>query len=100
MTKAEIVTEIAKKTGIERKDVFEMIRAEGIALGSGWGVPLYKSGVWNLPEDQYIKKDTFHCDDIMANRLMCIMHPLLRAEKSVLERWATALRKVMLACTK
>lgn len=88
------------KEGIERKDVYDMVRAEGIALGAGWGVPLYKSVVWNLPEDQYIKKDTFHCDDIMANRLMCVMHPLLRAEKSVLERWATALRKVMLACTK
>ncbi len=88
------------KECITRKDIFDMLKAEGIQLGSGWGVPLYKSIFWNIPEERYIKKDTFHCEDIMANRLMCIMHPILYSGKNVLERWALALRKVMLASTK
>ena len=88
------------KEGITRKDIFDMLKAEGIQLGVGWGVPLYKSIFWNIPEEKYIRKDTFHSEDIMANRLMCIMHPLLYSGKNVLERWASALRKVMLASTK
>ena len=88
------------REGVERKDIFEALRAEGIQLGTGWGVPLYKSAVWNIPEDKFVKKETPVCEEVMAERLMCIMHPLLLADRPVLERWGTALRKVMLACTK
>ena len=88
------------REGVGRKDIFDAIWAEGIQLGTGWGVPLYKSVVWNIPEDKFVKKETPVCEEVMAERLMCIMHPLLLADRPVLERWGTALRKVMLACTK
>lgn len=88
------------KDSLHRNDIYKMLNAEGIVLGPGWGTPLYNSRVWNIPEEKYIKKDTFNCEDIMTNRVMCTMHTLLLAEESVLHRWGTALRKVMLACTK
>ena len=88
------------KKGIDRQWIFKAIGAEGIFLGSGWGSPLYKSPVWNIPEDRFIKKDTAVCEDVMYNRLMAILHNILLAEPAVLTRWAEALRKVMLAALK
>lgn len=88
------------KEGLTREQVLAMIRAEGILLGVGWGCPLYKSLAWNSSEGKYIKHNTDVCEDVMYNRLMAISHRVLLAEQSVVERWAEALRKVMLACTK
>ncbi|MBQ7651288.1 MAG: hypothetical protein IJS15_10030, partial [Victivallales bacterium] len=69
-------------------------------LGTGWGVPLYKSAVWNVPEDRFVKHDTPVCEDVMSNRLLATLHNLLLAEPAVLTRWAEGVRKVMLAAMK
>ena len=88
------------KEGIDRTWIFKALWEEGIALGSGWGSPLYKSPVWNIPENQFIKKDTTVCEDVMYNRLMATLHGLLLAEPAVLTRWAEGVRKVLLAAMK
>ena len=74
--------------------------AEGTPLGAGWGSPLYKSPVWNIPENQFVKKDTSVCEDVMYNRLLATLHYILRAEPAVLTRWAEGVRRVMLAAMK
>ncbi|MBE6371397.1 MAG: DegT/DnrJ/EryC1/StrS family aminotransferase [Lentisphaerae bacterium] len=88
------------KEGLDRSWIFNALRAEGTPLGSGWGSPLYKSPAWNIPENQFIKKDTSVCEDVMYNRLMATLHNLLLAEPAVLTRWAEAVRKVLLAAMK
>ena len=88
------------KEGINRQWIFKAVGAEGISLGTGWGSPLYKSPAWNIPENQFIKKGTSVCEDVMYNRLMAILHNVLLAEPAVLTRWAEALRKVMLTVMK
>ena len=82
------------KDGVTIKDVLPALRADGLALGTGWGVPLYKSIAWNVPEEQYIQKDTPHCDDIMANRILCTSHSFLM-KKDVVEKAAAVIRKVL-----
>ena len=88
------------KDGIDREWVMKTLGAEGIFLGTGWGVPLYKSAVWNVPEDRFVKHDTQVCEDVMYKRLLATLHSLLLAEPSVLTRWAEGFRKVMLAAMK
>ena len=88
------------KEGVDRTFIFKALWEEGVSLGTGWGVPLYKSVAWNVPEHKFIKMDTPVSEDVMANRLMATLHNLLLADEDVLERWGEALRKVMLAVTK
>jgi len=88
------------KEGVDRVTICTALKAEGIFLGTGWGNPLYKSRVWNVPQELYVKHNTDVCEDVMFKRLMCTQHSLLLAEATVLERWGEALRKVMLAYTK
>lgn len=88
------------KDGLDRAWLYSALKAEGTPLGAGWGHPLYKSPVWNIPENQFVKKDTSVCEDVMYNRLMATLHYILRAEPSVLARWAEGVRKVMLAAMK
>lgn len=88
------------KPGIGIADVFKAMRAEGVGiqyLNEGWGAPLYKEAVWNVPQELYVKHDTSVCEDVMFNRFMCAPHRLLLASDSTLERWAEALKKVLLA---
>jgi len=88
------------KPGIDRKRVFDALWAEGLSLGTGWGCPLYKSAMWNVPADKYIKMDTANSEEIMYRRVMVAMHPFLMAERSVIEKAGEAIRKVMLSYTK
>ncbi len=86
------------KEGIDRAWIFKALWEEGTPLGSGWGSPLYKSPAWNIPADQFIKRDTEVCEDVMYHRLLATLHGILLAEPAVLTRWAESVRKVMLAC--
>ena len=88
------------KDGIDRDWIMKTLGEEGIFLGTGWGVPLYKSAVWNVPEDRFVKHETPVCEDVMSNRLLATLHNLLLAEPAVLTRWAEGVRKVMLAAMK
>jgi len=88
------------KQGYDRLWILKTLWEEGIALGTGWGCPLYKSLAWNVPQDQFIKHNTDVCEDVMYQRLMAVGHSLLLADASVLERWAGGVRKVMLACSR
>lgn len=91
------------KAGIDRKQVFKAIQAEGVSiyqLNEGWGAPMYQMGAWNIPENMYVKHDTPVCEDVMYNRFMCTAHSMLLIPDSYLERWAEALKKVLTAYTK
>ena len=88
------------KKGITRNDVFKKLYdEEGISLGTGWGAPIYKFPIWNMPPEKYILNECPVCDDVMGNRLMATLHNLLLADKEVLERWGEGLRRVMLSVT-
>ena len=88
------------KEGIDRSWIVQALKAEGTPLGGGWGSPLYKSPVWNIPADKFIKHDTEVCEDVMYHRLLAHLHWILLAEPAVLTRWAEGVRKVMLTCMK
>lgn len=88
------------KEGVDRQQIFIALGEKGIGLGTGWGVPLYKSVVWNLPENCFVKHNTDVCEDVMFKRLMCTSHSLLRADTSVIERWAETFRAVIAAYSK
>ncbi|MBE6404887.1 MAG: DegT/DnrJ/EryC1/StrS family aminotransferase [Lentisphaerae bacterium] len=88
------------KDGISRADIYAAIRAEGLLIHEGWGCPLYKSPVWNLPESMYVKKDTEVSEDVMYNRLMCCSNTTFLGDDSVAERVGECIAKVMKAYTK
>lgn len=88
------------RDGVSREQIFKALDAEGLSLGTGWGCPLYKSLAWNIPEDQFIKRDTENCEEVMSKRLMAAMHTLFLAESWVVEKCAEALRKVLTAYAK
>ena len=81
--------------GIDRKQICEALGAEGFPTFYGWGAPLYKSLLWNIPESKYIKRDTPNCEEIMFKRVLVKGHSLLLADKECIEKVAEAIRKVM-----
>ena len=88
------------KPGVDRAWIFDALKAEGISIGTGWGHPLYKSVVWNVPQDRYVKHDTEVCENVMYRRLMASLHAFLMADPQVIARWAEGFRKVLLAAMK
>ena len=88
------------KAGVDRESIQTALRAKGISLWAGWGAPLYRHPVWNLPQDRFVRHDTHVCEEIMYKRLLCTMHYLLLADTAVIERWAETLRAVMLEFTR
>ena len=88
------------KAGVSRADIYAAIRAEGLLIHEGWGCPLYKSAVWNIPEKMYIKKDTEVCEDVMYNRVMCCSNTTFLGTDEVAARVGECIAKVMRAYTK
>lgn len=84
------------KPGIDREQIFKALGAEGVSFGTAWGCPLYKSLVWNTPEEKYVKHETPVCEDVCYNRLMCWRHSMFLCEPWVIEKVAEALKKVMI----
>lgn len=82
--------------GINRDKVSKAIAAEGFDnLFYGWAAPLYKSPLWNVPEDQYIKHETPNCETLMYQRVMTCSHALLLGQQEGIDKCAQAIRKVM-----
>ena len=88
------------KEGISRADIYAAIRAEGLLIHEGWGCPLYKSPVWNIPANMFIKKDTEVCEDVMYNRVMCCSNTTFLGTDDVAARVGECIAKVMKAYTK
>ena len=83
------------RPGVDRAKIFKALHEEGVLFHEGWGCPLYKSSAWNVPENKYVKHDTFHCEEVMYKRIMVCSNTLLLTESWVIEKCADALRKVM-----
>ena len=81
--------------GVDRTMILEALKAEGLPLGTGWGTPLYKHRIWNIPENMYIKHDTPNCEEIMYKRVLTRAHAFLLSPVEALEKSAEAIRKVM-----
>ena len=83
------------KDGLTRDDIMAALQAEGVNLNIGWGFPLYRMGVWNVPQDKFVKKDTPVCDEVMLKKALVCSNNLLLAEDWVIEKIAEAINKVM-----
>ena len=83
--------------GITRQNIHKALAAEGLGMFFGWGTPLYKSVIWNIPKDKYILRDTPNCEEIMYKRVLVKMHSVLLCEREAIEKMAEAIRKVMTA---
>lgn len=83
------------KPGVDRTMIFAALNAEGVLFHEGWGCPLYKCPMWNVPKDKYMKHDTSVCEEVMYKRVMACSNTLLLTESWVIEKCAYALMKVM-----
>ena len=83
--------------GVDRKTIHDALEAEGFPSFYGWGAPLYKHPAWNIPQSQYILRDTPHCEELMYKRVLAKMHNVLLADRECIEKTAEAIRKVMTA---
>ena len=73
----------------------DALNAEGCSFNIGWGFPLYRMGVWNVPADKFVKKDTPVCDDIMLKSALVTSNNILLADDWVIEKIGEAVNKVM-----
>lgn len=80
---------------ITRDDVMKALQAEGIDFNIGWGFPLYRMGVWNVPADRYVKKDTPVCDSVMLERALVAGNSMLLADDWVVEKIGDGINKVI-----
>lgn len=88
------------KDGIDRDKIMEALAAEGVDFNIGWGYPLYRMGVWNVPADKFIKKDTPVCDNVMLESILVTSNNVLLADDWVIEKIGDAVNKVMSALAK
>lgn len=88
------------KDGIDRDKVMAALQAEGVNFNIGWGFPLYRMGVWNVPANQFIRKDTPVCDDVMLKSALVTSNNILLADDWVIEKTGDAINKVMCALAK
>ncbi len=84
-------------TGIDRNQIVEALKAEGVKPGVGWsgGVPVFKQDLWNVPADKIriASADVAwkHCS---SQELVYPLHWLL-ADRAAVSAFADAFEKVM-----
>ena len=83
-------------SGITRKEVVKALAAEGFTgLFGGWGAPLHKMSLWNIPAEKYILKDTPVSEKLMTQQLLVCGHQMLLGTEEMVDLAAEAVRKVM-----
>ncbi len=88
------------REGVDRKEIYAALQAEGFLLHEAWGAPLYDMVAWNLSGDKFIKKDTKNCDEIMYKRMMCTDNTVFLTDEKTVKRCGEALAKVITAYSK
>ena len=84
--------------GITRLDVTKALQAEGFNnLFGGWGAPLHKMSLWNVPENKYIVKENPVAEKLMTKQVLVCGHQMLLGSDEMLKLAAAAVRKVMTA---
>ena len=84
--------------GITRLEVTKALHAEGFNnLFGGWGAPLHKMTLWNVPESKYIVKDNPVSEKLMTKQVLVCGHQMLLGTSEMVELAAEAVRKVMTA---
>ena len=82
--------------GITRNEVRLALAAEGFdCLFGGWGAPLHKMTLWNIPQDKFILKETPVSERVMTQQLLVCGHQMLLGTAEMVELTAAAVRKVM-----
>ena len=63
--------------GITRNEVRIALAAEGFDnLFGGWGAPLHKMPLWNIPQDKFILKETPVCEKLMTQQVLVCGHQM------------------------
>lgn len=88
------------RPGVDRKEIYAALLAEGFQLHEAWGAPMYDMVAWNMPANLFVKHDTTNCDEIMYKRLMCTDNTLFLTDEKTITRCAEALTKVINAFSK
>jgi len=83
------------RPGTSRKDIFDALEAEGVCLWEAWGCPVYKSIMWNIPEDRFVKMDTPVSEDAAYNRIMTSLNTLYLCKPEQIKKASEAINKVM-----
>ena len=83
------------KPGIDRESVMKALAAEGVSFNIGWGFPLYRMKVWNVPADRYVKHDTPVCEETMFQSVLVCSNQMLLAGAEVADKIGEAIDKVM-----
>ena len=84
--------------GITRNEIRKALAAEGFDnLFGGWGAPLHKMPLWNIPQDKFILKETPVSEKMMTQQLLVCGHQMLLGTPEMVELAAAAVRKVMTA---
>lgn len=82
--------------GKTKADVIEALNAEGlIEVFAGWGAATFRQRLWNVSADRYRVASSAVVEDIIANRIILADIRWLMAERSILEQFVEAFRKVM-----
>ncbi|MCK5843143.1 MAG: DegT/DnrJ/EryC1/StrS family aminotransferase [Victivallales bacterium] len=75
-------------------DIREALTEEGLPIGKTYG-PVYDHALWSAPKNTYRKEDCSVCDDLCANKVLCLSQAWLLTDAEVMEAIAEAFRRVL-----
>ncbi len=84
------------KSGKTKADVIAAVNAEGAPeVFAGWGAPVYKHKLWNVPASGYRVHSSERAEEIISNRICLMGIQWLMSDKPTLDLLIEAFRKVM-----
>ena len=89
------------KPGKTKDDVISAVAAEGAPeVFAGWGAPVFKHKLWNIPASAYRIASSAVAEDIIANKICLMGIQWLMSGKNTLDQLIAAFAKVMKAYSK
>ena len=85
------------KPGITREEVRKALAEEGLALGYGWGHPMYRQNLWSVPTSKYRIESCAVAEDLIYNKMLTCSLSWLHRPQDELDCYVEAVRKVMTA---